>query len=126
MVRERNIAISAALGGAAGIINIIKAIKTKNRTDEEYMELLQKALDSSELKAEVSKIKEKLEKNDEATACILRHQITSTYEAYLKEKKLPSHTKQDICYLYEKYIELGGNSYIKQIYSDMMTWEVIP
>lgn len=126
MVSEGIIAIIAALGGAAGIINIIKAIKTKNRTDEEYMELLQKALDSSELKAEVSKIKEKLEKNDEATACILRHQITSTYEAYLKEKKLPSHTKQDICYLYEKYIELGGNSYIKQIYSDMMTWEVIP
>lgn len=126
MVSEGIIAIIAALGGAAGIINIIKAIKTKNRTDEEYMELLQKALDSSELKAEVSKIKEKLEKNDEATACILRHQITSTYERYLKEKKLPSHTKQDICYLYEKYIELGGNSYIKQIYSDMMTWEVIP
>ena len=126
MVSEGIIAIIAALGGAAGIINIIKAIKTKNRTDEEYMELLQKALDSSELKAEVSKIKEKLEKNDEATACILRHQITSTYETYLKEKKLPSHTKQDICYLYEKYIELGGNSYIKQIYSDMMKWEVIP
>lgn len=73
MVSEGIIAIIAALGGAAGIINIIKAIKTKNRTDEEYMELLQKALDSSELKVEVSKIKEKLEKNDEATACILRH-----------------------------------------------------
>ena len=73
MVSEGIIAIIAALGGAAGIINIIKAIKTKNRTDEEYMELFQKALDSSELKAEVSKIKEKLEKNDEATACILRH-----------------------------------------------------
>lgn len=130
---ETIVTIIVALGGTAGLVSIIKAIKAPSRTNEQELELFKKAFDESGISEQISSLKEnideihkKLEKNDEATACILRHQITSTYETYLKERKLPSHTKQDICYLYEKYIELGGNSYIKQIYSDMMTWEVIP
>ena len=128
---EAILAIIAALGGTAGIISIIKAIKAPSRTNEQELELFKKAFDESgiseqisSLKKNVDEIHKKLEKNDEATACVLRHQITSTYEQFRSKKKIPTHTKEDLCYLYDKYIELGGNSYVKQIYTDMMTWEV--
>lgn len=125
MITEGILAIIAALGGTAGIISIIKAIKTPTaRTDEKELELFKQAFDSTGIAEDIKEVHEKLKKNDEATACVIRHQITSTYEQYRLAKKIPTHTKEDLCYLYEKYIELGGNSYVKQIYNDMMTWEV--
>lgn len=122
---EGILAVIAALGGTAGIVAIIKAIKQPvARTDEKEIELFKQAFDDSGIKEDIQEIHNKLKKNDEATVCMLRHQITSTYEKFKDQKKFSSHTKEDLCYLYDKYIELGGNSYVKQIYTDMMTWDV--
>lgn len=125
MITESILTIIAALGGTAGIISIIKAIKTPVRTREEQLTIIQEAIENSSLKEDIKKIQEKLNKNDEATVCLLRNSITSIYEQYRGEETLPSlHMKENLCKLYSKYIELGGNSYVKQIYSEMMEWKI--
>lgn len=125
MIVESILTIIAALGGTAGIISIIKAIKQPSRTKEEDLELMKQAIECSSLKEDIKKIQEKLVKNDEATICSLRNSITSIYEQYRESEILPSlHMKENLCKLYSKYIELGGNSYVKQIYSEMMNWKI--
>lgn len=84
-------------------------------TYNEQMEEVTKTLKS---------IDEKLDTQQGATLCSLRHSITGIYEKYKKTKILPAYTREDLCSLYESYIALGGNSYIKKITSDMLEWEV--
>ena len=63
------------------------------------------------------------EKNEEATKASLRHEITYIYEKYKDRKILPGNTKNDLCSLYEAYTLLNGNSYIHEIYEEMMKWD---
>lgn len=70
------------------------------------------------------KIAEDNKKNNSATIADLRHSITDIYDRYLPEKCLPANTKKDLCSLYEVYEGLGGNSYVHEIFEDMMDWDV--
>lgn len=93
-----------------------------------YTEHVEKIVD--EKVAEVTKMLEtiKTESEDnrakisEATKASLRHSITYIYEKYKDEKILPGNTKNDLCSLYEAYTLLNGNSYIHEIYEEMMKW----
>lgn len=72
----------------------------------------------------LKKIESSLKGQQKADICSLRHSITDIYERYKNSKSLPINIKQDLCDLYESYTELGGNSYVHQIYEDMMEWNV--
>lgn len=122
---EALVAIIAALGGTAGLVSIINAIKQPKRSDQEVQDLVLKAIEKSDLNQNFKDINERLDSHLESQLCILRHQITGIYYKYLENKKIPAHTKQDLCYLYEQYEKLGGNSYVKQIYLEMQNWEEI-
>lgn len=115
-------ALIAAVGGATGIKTLVE-LKRGKMTEEDISKIVLKSLDNSDLKKDVQKIQEKLIKNDEATLCSIRNAITSIYEQYKDERAITSNMRENLCYLYEKYVELGGNSYIKQIYSEMEKWE---
>lgn len=54
---------------------------------------------------------------------VLRHEITGIYEEYYDEKAFPPKVKKDLCSLYEVYTQVKGNSYIHEIYEEMMKWE---
>lgn len=71
----------------------------------------------------LKKIENNLEGQQKADICSLRHSITDIYEKNKDSKTLPINIKQDLCNLYESYTELGGNSYVHQIYEDMMEWD---
>lgn len=68
-------------------------------------------------------LKADIEKDQEATRASLRHEITYIYEKYKDKKILPGNTKKDLCSLYEVYILLNGNSYVHEIYEEMMKWD---
>ncbi len=77
-----------------------------------------------EIKEELAGLTKTEGTDEEATKAMLRHEITEIYETYGKEKVLPLTTKQDLCSLYEVYCSLHGNSYVHQIYEEMLTWNV--
>ena len=122
---EAIVAIIAALGGTAGLVSIINAFKQPKRSDQEVQDLVLKAIEKSDLNQKVKDINDRLDSHLESQLCLLRHQITEIYYKYLENKEIPAHTKQDLCYLYEQYEKLGGNSYVKQIYLEMQNWKEI-
>lgn len=122
---EAIVAIIAALGGTAGLVSIINAFKQPKRSDQELQDLVLKAIEKSDLSQKFKDINERLDSHLESQLCLLRHQITEIYYKYLENKEIPTHTKQDLCYLYEQYEKLGGNSYVKQIYLEMQNWKEI-
>lgn len=122
---EAIVAIIAALGGTAGLVSIINAFKQPKRSDQEVQELVLKAIEKSDLNQKFKDINDRLDSHLESQLSILRHEITEIYYKYLENKEIPAHTKQDLCYLYEQYEKLGGNSYVKQIYLEMQNWKEI-
>lgn len=76
-----------------------------------------------EVKALLVGLKSDIEKDQEATRASLRHEITYIYEKYKDRKILPGNTKKDLCSLYEVYTLLNGNSYVHEIYEEMMKWD---
>jgi len=71
----------------------------------------------------VAKLKER-KKNDrnieKALKCLLRSSITKIYYEYVPKGFIPQYEKENVTYLYTQYKELGGNSYICQIYPEIM------
>lgn len=122
---EAIVAIIAALGGTAGLVSIINAFKQPKRSDQEVQDLVLKAIEKSDLNQKFKDLNQRLDSHLESQLCLLRHQITEIYYKYLENKEIPAHTKQDLCYLYEQYEKLGGNSYVKQIYLEMQNWKEI-
>lgn len=122
---EAVVAIIAALGGTAGLVSIINALKQPKRSDQEVQDLVLKAIEKSDLNQKFKDINDRLDSHLESQLSILRHEITEIYYKYLENKEIPAHTKQDLCYLYEQYEKLGGNSYVKQIYLEMQNWKEI-
>ena len=122
---EAIVAIIAALGGTAGLVSIINAFKQPKRSDQEVQDLVLKAIEKSDLSQKFKDLNQRLDSHLESQLCLLRHQITEIYYKYLENKEIPAHTKQDLCYLYEQYEKLGGNSYVKQIYLEMQNWKEI-
>lgn len=76
-----------------------------------------------EVKTLLDGLKTNIEKDQEATKASLRHEITYIYEKYKDVKVLPGNTKKDLCSLYEVYTLLNGNSYVHEIYEEMMKWD---
>ena len=122
---EAIVAIIAALGGTAGLVSIINAFKQPKRSDQEVQDLVLKAIEKSDLNQKFKDINDRLDSHLESQLYLLRHQITEIQYKYLENKEIPAHTKQDLCYLYEQYEKLGGNSYVKQIYLEMQNWKEI-
>lgn len=122
---EAIVAIIAALGGTAGLVSIINAFKQPKRSDQEVQDLVLKAIEKSDLNQKFKDLNQRLDSHLESQLSILRHEITEIYYKYLENKEIPAHTKQDLCYLYEQYEKLGGNSYVKQIYLEMQNWKEI-
>lgn len=53
---------------------------------------------------------------------MLRHDITSVYQHYKDSAAIPQNVYQSTMELYDKYLKLGGNSYVHEIVEEMKTW----
>lgn len=74
---------------------------------------------------EFEKVHEFIEDTKKTKIITLRHDITLIYEKYRQDKKIPSKLKENTCSLYEEYASLGGNSYVHNIFEEMLEWEEI-
>lgn len=90
-------------------------------TNEERKKMLTSEI--SQITSSLDNISAKIEKDQEAAQCSLRHSITTIYEEYKEEKQLPTYVKEDLCKMYDSYVNLNGNSYVHEIYEKMMNWE---
>lgn len=65
------------------------------------------------------------ERIDNANRCLLRDKIVNIYYRHKDEKRLRQYERENLDLLYEGYKELGGNSFVDTIYTEMKGWEVI-
>ena len=65
------------------------------------------------------------ERIDNANRCLLRSQIVDIYYDHKDEKKIRQYERENLDLLYQGYKELGGNSFIDDIYKVITTWEVL-
>ena len=77
------------------------------------------------LEEKLSDIQAHLKESDATDLVIIRDRITHIYMKYKDAKKIPHYEKENVIYLYEQYKELKGNSYVKQIITEMKTWDEI-
>lgn len=56
---------------------------------------------------------------------MLRREITNIYYKYLPYKRIPRYTKEELFHLVNDYQKQGGNTFVKEIFDEMKTWEIV-
>lgn len=97
-------AILSSIGASIGtyIASRPKAYKEKTEEDKEWREVINKALQS-----------------------LLRNELQKKYTLMNSRQYARPYEKQNVSYLYESYEKLGGNSYIKGLYDEMIALKII-
>ena len=62
--------------------------------------------------ATIKNYKKRENTQQEALKCLLRSAITSKYYVYSELKCIPLYEKENLNYMNEQYVKMGGNSYI--------------
>jgi len=127
-------AVVAAIGGIYKFIlgggQKVKKINEDNLTKvleekipqmlEENNKLIEKRLDEIiQLNKEQT---EKIDNLEESNSDMLRREIVKIYYKYRPYRKIPQYDKQDCAKFIEEY---SGNSYVKDLWKEMRTWEVV-
>lgn len=73
----------------------------------------------------VTESKRQSELQNEALLSLIRDNITSIYYKGLTAKTIKVFDKEALIKKFSIYSSMGGNSYIHEIYEEMMTWNVI-
>lgn len=148
-----DIAIISGIIAAVGValVNLIKAAfnRNQNKKDQfDHEENLIKLSSSmtnanqaiSELRAEIMPMLNRLSKDldvvdgkledfhsewKDYNIVMLRHDITSVYQQYKDFAAIPQGIYQSTMELYDRYEDLGGNSYVKNIIGEIETWRKI-
>lgn len=141
--------IIAAVGVA--LVNLIKALYSRNQNkvdQQQHEENLIKLSSSmtnanqaiSELRAEIMPMLNRLSKDldvvdgkledfhtewKDYNIIMLRHDITSVYQNYKSSAAIPQGIYQSTMELYDRYEDLGGNSYVHEIVEEMKEWKKI-
>lgn len=110
--------IGAACGALITIAGFLGVISKKPR--KWIADIVKEAT-----KDEFDKIHAFIDKTEKTDLTTLRHEITLIYEKYRDKKEIPMRMRENLCSLYEDYVQRGGNSYVKTIYEEMLDWKVI-
>ncbi len=105
------------------VIGRLRLKSKMSRTDREISQLksiLEKQLEDERIRRQDAMLYR------EALKCLLRDDITHLYYKRLPERAIHAYELENITSLYDTYILLGGNSFVKEIYRKMSTeWQVI-
>ena len=69
--------------------------------------------------------KEHEERIDNANRCLLRDKIVNIYYHHKESGKIRQYQRENLDLLYAGYKELGGNSFVDDIYEVIKEWEII-
>lgn len=61
----------------------------------------------------------------EGYKCQLRSDMLRIYYAHHTEEKIRQYEYENFVFCYEAYKNIGGNSFIDKIYSEIKKWEVV-
>lgn len=115
--KEKNdAAIKAFTDFGKEIKNTIEELRTEINQRFEDMDNRFKDMDA--------KIDDYRNETREINKSELRHLITEIYYDNCDTKTLSMNTKNDLCSLYESYQSIGGNSFVHELYDEMMDWDV--
>ena len=67
----------------------------------------------------VKEYKKKDTRQEEALKCLLRSNITSKYYVYSEMGEIPYYEKENIDIMFERYKNMGGNSYVETIVKEI-------
>lgn len=70
--------------------------------------------------AKIKSYREKDIVQEEALKCLLRSSITKIYYKYTDKGSIPRFEKENATYLHEQYKKMDGNSYVDEIYPEIM------
>lgn len=71
------------------------------------------------LMAKIKDYKKKDIIQQEALKCLIRSAITSKYYVYSELGSIPLYEKENLNYMNEQYVSMGGNSYISKIMEEI-------
>lgn len=148
-----DIAIISGIIAAVGValVNLIKAAFSRNQNKkdqfdhEENLIKLSSSMTNvnqaiSDFRAEIMPILNGLSKDldvvdgkledfhsewKDYNIVMLRHDITSVYQNYKSSAAIPQGIYQSTMELYDRYEDLGGNSYVHEIVEEMKEWKKI-
>ena len=143
----------SALVGAVGValVNLIKAVHGRNQNKKDQLEheenLLKIGTEMTNVNVEISELRKemkdlliRMDRNvdiidgkledfhsewKDYNIIMLRHDITSVYQHYKSSAAIPQGIYQSTMELYDKYEDLGGNSYVHEIVEEMKEWKRI-
>lgn len=109
----KSFATALASGFAGAIVAWIVARPKKQKEKQE------------EIREEQEKSANRLSNIEVGVQSILRDRLQDIYlKANRDGKKLSPYEKNNISYLYNSYRDLGGNSYVTELYSQLMNMEI--
>ena len=148
-----DIAIISGIIAAVGValVNLIKAVHGRNQNKKDQLEheenLLKIGTEMTNVNVEISELRKemkdlliRMDRNvdiidgkledfhsewKDYNLVMLRHDITSVYQHYKSSAAIPQGIYQSTMELYDKYEDLGGNSYVHEIVEEMKEWERI-
>jgi len=62
---------------------------------------------------------------NKALVNLTKESITKIYYDNLDDKTLKEYERESLDALFDGYVEMGGNTFVKDIYSQMRNWKVI-
>ena len=101
----------------------------KEKRNKEVTELITQQIIPPILK-EIEDINEqqtkKLDKLIESSNDTMRVELTRIYFKYQKYKQIPQWAYESATHLYDDYVAQDGNTFVKGLWEQMRTWEVVP
>ncbi len=74
----------------------------------------------NEYKRKEKERQEKDERQEMALKCILRSSITKIYYKYIELGYIPQFERENVIYLHDQYKNMNGNSYVDEIYPEIL------
>ena len=70
--------------------------------------------------AKIKLYREKDQQQKKALKCLLRSAITKIYYKYNDLGYIPQFERENVIYMHEQYKRMGGNSYVDEIYPEIL------
>lgn len=70
--------------------------------------------------AKIKLYKQKDEQQEKALKCLLRSSITKIYYKYTDLGYIPQFERENVIYMHDQYKHMDGNSYVDEIYPEIL------
>ena len=109
-------AIGMLIGTLAGVRAQLKVNENKAQQQREQIE-----------KARIERDEARQKRQEEVLRCLLRTELLNMYFKHIErgEKHLTQWESENMHKMYTSYVELDGNTFVKDLYDRMNSWEVV-